>query len=106
MIYTFVCDDCRIVNDVDRPAALAGEPAACPICSNDMRRLFFPVPMLNRQKPGMFKWEKSKLDQDADNLAALRAAESQGPQKMREMRKAFGDGIYNKTLQYRKREYG
>jgi putative FmdB family regulatory protein len=106
MIYDFACDECRIVTQVERPVSLAGEAAACPVCGQDMRRLFYAPKLLNRSKPGTFKHDRCKLDGWADRVATLRnIEEKQGSRALENFRKNCGETLYNQSLQYRKEHY-
>ena len=106
MIYDFVCHECRLTNQVERPMERAGDSAACPVCNEDMKRIFYAPKMLARHKPGSFRWDKGKLNAMDDRLAGFRHAESQGPQALKALRKNFGEQVYQATKQHRKDNYG
>jgi hypothetical protein len=106
MIYSYACDECRILNDVSKPIFMAGETAVCPICNEEMRRIFFPPRVLNRSKPGSFRWDKGKMNAMDDKLAGLRLAESQGPEKVHELTQAFGSTAIYEVIQHKKQNYG
>lgn len=105
MIYDFVCHDCKIVTDVERPTEQAGEGLICPWCEQPMRRIFYAPRLLGRQKPKGFVWEKGKLDAWDDRLAGFQLAESKGPNEIRKLRSAFGEQVYQKVLSHKKERY-
>ena len=90
MKYVFVCEECKIVTEVDRPVSLAGEDEGCPVCGEDMRRLYFPPALLNRQKPGSVRVAMDRGLKQADGKAsvykALHDAEQVGGDRWRKVR--------------------
>jgi hypothetical protein len=71
-----------------------------------MIRIYSAPAVLNRSKPGTFRWEQGKLNAWDDRVAHMRALETKPPREMREFRKAIGPKLYNATLRYRKEKYG
>ena len=69
MTYEFACDDCKWIVNVDRPVDQAGMPSNCPTCGEQMRRLFFPLPMLGRQKPGTGRGSLEKMPRAGSGMA-------------------------------------
>ena len=107
MIYEFACDDCKIVTDVERPIERSGDLAACPVCNQTMRRLFFAPRLFNRAKPGTFKHHPDKLDAWDDRLAHLKNLEQTStPAQMRQFKSEVGDALWNETLAHNKQVYG
>lgn len=107
MTYHFACDDCRVSTTLERPIEHASLPAACPICNEAMRRIFYAPAMLNRQKPGTFRWDKCKLDAWDDRLAHLKdVEEKKGTEGLREVRTQVGEQLWHETLAHKKERYG
>lgn len=70
--------------------SLASESAACPVCNEPMQRVFRPLPVMNRQKPGTMKSflnRKWAEDGRVGVLAAYKAAEEKGATFYREWMK-------------------
>ncbi|MBI5232055.1 MAG: zinc ribbon domain-containing protein [Coriobacteriales bacterium] len=42
-VYGYRCKECNTGFDLSRPMSEAGEPAECPACSSEARRLFTPT---------------------------------------------------------------
>ena len=70
MTYEFACDDCRILNEVNRPMSMASEGAACPVCNDSMRRIIHPPALLNREKPGSASVHLDRQLKHADGQAS------------------------------------
>lgn len=105
MIYEFVCHDCKIVTDIERPVERAGDLASCPICNEPLVRIYHAPRVLNRHKPKPFSWDKKKMDAWDDRLAGFRNAESQGVQALKSLRQSFGEQVYQKVLHHKKENY-
>lgn len=105
MIYEFACDECMVTWEVQRPMERAGDPEPCPHCDGPTRRVYYAPRLMNRAKPRSFAdKEKTTWNGWDSRLAALREAESQGPQAVREARKNFGR-TFNQVLAYKKENY-
>lgn len=86
--------------------ALAGAPERCPVCGEEAPRLFSPVPMLGRQKPRGFKWDKGRLNGWEDRVATLRDMENRGPREFRKFKESIGGTLYDATLKYKRQAHG
>jgi len=75
------------------------------VCSEDARRVFHAPSLLGRQKPMQFKWEVKKMSAMDDRLAGFRQAESEGPEKVAMLRKAFGEQVYKQVQTHKKENY-
>jgi hypothetical protein len=68
-----------------------------------MRRIFSPPALMNRSKPGSFKWYPEKMDSWADRVQHLKEVENkEGTAGLRKVRKQVGETLYNKSLKYKK----
>lgn len=106
-IYEFYCDDCGNFEATLRPMSRSSDGCGCFNCAAPMRRIFTPPALLNRQKPGSFKWRPDKLDAWDDRLAHLKTIEEkQGAKGLRAVRKEVGATLYNQTLDHKKANYG
>ena len=84
----------------------SGSIMSCPKCGKDMQRVYHAPALLNRQKPGSFgKKPKAHWNAMDSKLAALRLAESKGPDHLREAYRGFGKTA-KMVHDYRKKEYG
>jgi len=52
-----------------------------------------------------FKWEVKKMSAMDDRLAGFRQAESEGPEKVAMLRKAFGEQVYKQVQTHKKENY-
>jgi putative FmdB family regulatory protein len=106
MIYDFACHSCKVVTQVERPISEAGEPATCEWCSNAMRRIFYAPRLLNRQKPGSFRFDPCRMDANDDRLASTRQVEEkQGAAGLRKLFHDVGPQYYQEILDHKKERY-
>lgn len=104
-IYEFACDDCRRSFEFEMAVSSAGSTLTCPKCERDMRRVYYAPALMNRSKPGSFKWEKSKLNAQDDRLAGFRYQESLGTQSFRAFKENFGKQVSQQVLNHKKEKY-
>ena len=106
MIYSYACDDCRVLNDVSKPVSMAGEAAACPVCGIDMRRVYYAPALLNRKKPGSIRVALERGIKQADGkasvLKALHDAEQVGGDRWREVRSQTLSAELKQMQEYKK----
>jgi hypothetical protein len=71
-----------------------------------MTRIYTAPALLNRSKPGSFKWYPEKMNAWDDRIAHLKEVEEKkGGAGLREVRKQVGEQLYHGTLNYKKQEY-
>ena len=105
-VYSWACDDCKIIEDRMGTFEMCGSSASCSICFEPMRRLF-SFAVLNRKKSGVFRHDPCKLDAWDDRLAHLKAVENtDGPNGMRRVRAEVGEQLWHETLQHKRERYG
>lgn len=91
---------------MERPVDRAGDPAWCPECSGEMRRMFFPPKLLGRSKPGSFRFDPKKMDADDDRLAHARHVEEKyGASGLRQLFNDVGPHYYKEIQDHRKERY-
>jgi len=95
-----------MVHVVSRHPDQAGEPAWCPMCSEESQRMFFPPRLMARSKPGSFKFDGAKMNPWDDRIAHLKNVEdTQGSAGLRKVAGEVGTNLFNATLNYKKKNY-
>jgi putative FmdB family regulatory protein len=107
-VYEYFCEECGMVEEVLRSISQSSNGLGCFNCANpNMRRIFHAPAVMNRQKPGSFKWSPEKMNSWDDRVAHLKEVENKdGTAGLRKVRKEVGEVLYNKTLSHKKENYG
>ena len=84
---------------------LAGIPEKCPVCDQEARRVFTPLPLMGREKPGsitaMLDRGRKQGDGNANSLYAIHQAEQIGGAHWRKIKSEIAPGELKSLAKYK-----